>query len=136
MVDKNRNVLGFLAVTVVALITITISASVAHAQESAPTKVQCDADANLWVAGLETPESILALVHNPAISARELLTRSVEMDHCMFAYVPSKNKWANSPYGIVSSIYSRAYSHRVDAFLERHRDMWQQFVTEDAAGLR
>src|SRR5262249_11175016 len=106
------------------------------AQESAPTKAQCDADANLWVAGLETAEGITALDHNTAISARELLLRSTEMDHCMFAYVPNKYKWANSSYGVVSSIYGRSYSHRVDAFLARHRDIWQQFVTEDGAGLR
>lgn len=109
---------------------------VAHAQASAPTKAQCDADANLWAAGLETPESIEALNHSLSVSARELLLRSLEMDHCMFAYVPNKHNWANSPYGIVSAVYSGAYSARVNAFLERHRDMWQQFVTEDAAGLR
>jgi hypothetical protein len=118
------------------LVLLLAVCGAAHAQDSAPTKVQCDADANLWVAGLETPEATNALDHNPAISARELLLRSVKMDHCMFAYVPNKYKWANSPYGIVSSLYGRSYSHRVDAFLARHRDTWQQFVTEDAAGLR
>jgi hypothetical protein len=115
------------------LTTFTV---VGGAQESVPTKAQCDADANLWVVGLETPEGITALDHNPSISAREMLLRSSEMDHCMFAYVPNKHQWANSPYSVVGHIYGSSYSHRVAAFLARHRDIWQQFVTEDAAGLR
>jgi hypothetical protein len=122
--------------TAILVLFLTTLSMVGGAQESAPSKEQCDADANLWVVGLDTPEGITALDHNSAINARDLLLRSSEMDHCTFAYVPNKNKWAKSPYGIVGSIYGGSYSRRVGAFLARHRDIWQQFVTEDAAGLR
>jgi hypothetical protein len=58
------------------------------------------------------------------------------MNNCMLAYVPNKYKYADSNYGIVGTIYGGSYDRRIYSFVRRHQGLMQQFLDEDAAGLR
>src|SRR4029078_1660950 len=112
---------------VVVVITILIFCAVrATAQQHAPTKKQCDADANLWsVTDLNNSD-----LH---ISIKELGARDREMAACMFAYTPEVLK--TSKYDALASWYIFQLHERTQNFIKRH-GLWDKFLDEDAAGLR
>ena len=94
---------------VVVVITILIFCAVrATAQQHAPTKKQCDADANLWsVTDLNNSD-----LH---ISIKELGARDREMAACMFAYTPEVLK--TSKYDALASWYIFQLHERTQNFI-------------------
>jgi hypothetical protein len=101
--------------------------TVAHAQQHAPTREQCDADANLW--NVEQPQLKI-------LTGREVWERSNEMNDCAFAYFVLDDQRRMSRYDQLADVYMFEWSGRMMSFLNRHPQIKEQFLKEDAAGQR
>lgn len=100
-------------------------------QEQVPSEGQCKLDKAVWSTDVESVSALKALAAGP-LTAKELLRRSLEMSTCSIVY----GNPSGDMYMAISKGYNSAYELRVSSFLQRHRDYWQQFVDEDAAGKR
>jgi hypothetical protein len=117
-------------------IVLLFAATLTQAQEHAPTKAQCDADLNLWRAGLMTGTRGEWTLRNDAkISFIDLLNETQEMGTCEAAYMPG-DKLGSGPYAELAKILDSIIETRLIAFLKRHPDLMKQFIQEDAAALR
>jgi hypothetical protein len=101
--------------------------SLAAAQQHAPSREQCNADANLW----DVTHEQLSLV-----ASSELFARSKEMSDCALAYFVSNNERRLSRYDQLADVYTIELWGRMMSFFGRHPNLKQQFFNEDAAGLR
>jgi hypothetical protein len=115
---------------------LLFATAIAQAQQHAPTKAQCDADLNLWSAGLMTgAHGDWALRNDAKIGFVEIVKEVQEMGVCEGAYMAGE-KLGSGPYADLAKILDSILETRLIAFMKRHPDVFKQFVDEDAAGLR
>jgi hypothetical protein len=107
-----------------------------NAQQHAPTKVQCDADLNLWRSGLITGTyGENALRDDAKIGFMELTIEAQEMALCEGAYMPGETL-GSGPYAELGKVFDSIIETRLLDFMSRHPDVFAQFAKEDAAGVR
>ncbi len=117
---------------VVVMFALVFTASMAHGQQvQVPTEGQCKVDKAVWSGDVISTSALKSLDEGP-LPARELLRRALEMGQCSVAY----GKPGQDLYASIANAYKSSYDNRIASFLERHRDFWQLFIDEDAAGHR
>ena len=113
------------------ILMVVMFASFTLAQEHAPTKAQCDADARLWSVDSNDIDGWQRLEQGP-LPYQELQNRALYMRRCAKAYAGSAEDKA---YWDVENMYDMLIGGRVQNFVMRHK-LWEQFVDEDTAGMR
>ena len=109
------------------LFVFFLTATLATAQQNAPSKAECQADAIAWSV---TPDGIQALQDGP-MSVTEINARAMVLLSCTVAYTPLQQ----SNYSVLGDVYQRASHVRLLHFLKRHPEIQAKFLQDDAAGL-
>jgi len=121
---------------IVTAVLLLVVGMVAHAQEHAPAKAQCDADLNLWKAGLTVGAQGEWHLHDDAkIRFVKIVERVEEMGKCEAAYMPGE-KLGSGRYAELAKALDSILETRLIYFMNRHPDIFKEFAEEDAAGLR
>jgi hypothetical protein len=109
----------------IAAFVVVVMVSLAVGQvEHAPTVAQCQADQRLWLSKIEEGDS-------QTLAKFDVLSQwNTEMIHCQ--KVDPTHSW---DYNNLAGEISATQAARMLHFIQRH-DMWQKFVSEDAAGQR
>lgn len=125
MQRKHRIILG-----VIIALAFAVAGDRACAQEAehAPTLEQCTADINLWFAQL-SDSGHLRRLKQPDLDERIRQTAACSLAHSSSS--PRIEQFAD----LLLKVYVREGMQRATNFIGRH-GLWEQFVAEDAAGLR
>jgi hypothetical protein len=103
--------------------SLILMASLAGQVEHAPTVAQCQADQRLWMSRTEGPSSQL-----PEYNV--IVKWTAEMGDCAKVDPDNSFKYYNTEAELTAE-----QQIRLAHFLDR-RNLWQQFIAEDAAGKR